>query len=250
MYARDIPAFLSNDRQKTPAMSQVAFSLVERIEMAVAWAFPLSAIGALVLLFFWRAAILPLALLVWGISLLAFASFPLYERRLRVKHERVGLIVFDFGRGGIQLILWGLCLLGLVALVSLSDRFGWADFLRWGVVTFVAVLVVGMDLTGSTPVLKSGLHPDRWFQVALETDKCTGCGVCAQVCPRACFRVDRGAHVAAMPGAARCVQCGACIVQCPFDALCFIGPQGAVVSPETVRKFKLNLMGSRAARTE
>jgi ferredoxin len=50
-----------------------------------------------------------------------------------------------------------------------------------------------------------------------------------------------------MPGTARCVQCGACIVQCPFDALCFIGPKGETLSPETIRKFKLNMMGHRMA---
>ena len=40
-------------------------------------------------------------------------------------------------------------------------------------------------------------------------------------------------------------QCGACIVQCPFDALSFRSPEGGVVAPATVRKFKLNLLGNR-----
>jgi ferredoxin len=41
------------------------------------------------------------------------------------------------------------------------------------------------------------------------------------------------------------VQCGACIVQCPFDALYFASPNGDVVAPDTVRRFKLNLLGNR-----
>jgi ferredoxin len=41
------------------------------------------------------------------------------------------------------------------------------------------------------------------------------------------------------------VQCGACIVQCPFDALSFAAPDGTHVAPEVIREFKLNLLGSR-----
>ncbi|MFN2231659.1 MAG: HgcAB-like fusion protein [Anaerolineae bacterium] len=245
VYARDVPAFLQDPRHKPPAMRQVSFPLWDRVEMAAAWAFPISAVAALVLLFVWRAALWPLVLLVWGIALLAFASFPLYARRLNVKHDRVGLVFFDFGRGGIQLILWGLCVLVLVALALLSDSFGWGDVLRWGVATLVLVVIVSIDLSGSTPVLKSGLQGDRLLRVRLDTDKCKGAGACEQVCPRNCFEVDRQEHTATMPGAERCVQCGACIVQCPFDALAFADPTGGVIPPETIRRFKLNMMGER-----
>jgi len=49
-----------------------------------------------------------------------------------------------------------------------------------------------------------------------------------------------------MPGAARCVQCGACVVQCPGDALSLRGPGGEILSPETLREHKLDMMGVRA----
>ncbi|MFQ6000166.1 MAG: 4Fe-4S binding protein, partial [Anaerolineae bacterium] len=48
----------------------------------------------------------------------------------------------------------------------------------------------------------------------------------------------------------RCVQCGACIVQCPFDALYFKSPKGEIILPETIRKFKLNLIGKRLVKEE
>jgi NAD-dependent dihydropyrimidine dehydrogenase PreA subunit len=198
----------------------------------------------------WRAATLPFVLLVWDISLLVFTAFPLYERWLNVKRKRVGLIAFDLGRGGIQIILWGLCLLVLAVLALFSNTFGWCDVLRWGLAALAVVLVVSIDLSGSTPVLKSGLHPDRLFQVSLDKEKCIACGICERVCPRNCFQIDHQRHMETMPGAARCVQCGACIVQCPTDALSFHGPKGEVVSPETVRTFKLDLMGSRATRNQ
>ena len=51
----------------------------------------------------------------------------------------------------------------------------------------------------------------------LDEDKCTGCGMCLEVCPHAVFRmnsrrveiVDRDA----------CMECGACSRNCPFDAV-------------------------------
>jgi len=44
------------------------------------------------------------------------------------------------------------------------------------------------------------------------------------------------------------VKCGACIVQCPGDALCFSDPHGNKIPPEVIRRFKLNLMGKRIVK--
>ena len=46
-----------------------------------------------------------------------------------------------------------------------------------------------------------------------------------------------------------CIRCGACIVQCPEDALYFEDEKGLRVQPDTIRRFKLNLMGRRAVAT-
>lgn len=53
--------------------------------------------------------------------------------------------------------------------------------------------------------------------LALDEDKCIGCGMCTEVCPHGVFElvddtamiVDRGA----------CMECGACAVNCPSEAL-------------------------------
>ncbi|HHS97113.1 MAG TPA: 4Fe-4S dicluster domain-containing protein [Chloroflexi bacterium] len=73
-------------------------------------------------------------------------------------------------------------------------------------------------------------------------ERCVGCERCAQVCPRGVFTV---ADVAAQPYADRCERCGACIVQCPTDALAFVTPAGKRIPPEEIRRYKLNLMGRR-----
>lgn len=211
----------------------------------MAWAFPISFIAALIAWPFWPATVLPLLLLIWGLALLIFLTFPLYERWLRTEGQHLGFIVFDFGRGGLQLILWVTILVGLVGYATLTDTLSWGYVLRWGFLSLVVVLVLSMDLMGSTPVYKSGLHEDRLLSVRLDVDACKGAGFCEQVCPRNCFSVDHKHHIATMPRADLCVQCGACIVQCPFDALAFESPSGEIIPPDTVRTYKLNLMGQR-----
>ena len=48
-------------------------------------------------------------------------------------------------------------------------------------------------------------------------DKCTGCGMCADVCPQRVLKVESGkARVAARD---RCMECGACMKNCPFEAV-------------------------------
>jgi len=248
VYAQDIPLFLGDRLEKTREMREVEFPWTQRIEMAAAWAFPISLISALVTIPLWREGILPLVALIWGLSLLIFASFPLYGRWPGSRGKRLGFVLFDYGRGGFQLILWGVLMLGLVAYALWVGDSGWGFVVRWGLISFVVVLILSLDLMGSTPLYKSGLHEDRLLRVILDGEKCRGVGYCEQVCPRNCYEMDRDGHRARMPRAERCVQCGACIVQCPFDTLYFRSPKGEVILPETIRKFKLNLMGKRLVK--
>ena len=246
VYIKDIKAFLRSGK-KNQRMSEVRFDIVQRLEMAAAWAFPMSVVSVPIMLPLWPQMLLPLILLIWGLSLLIFVSFPLYSRWLSSKGRRVGFILFDFRAGGYPLVLWGLSLAGLAAYILLSGEPDWGLFLRWGIISFFILLILSMDIMGSTPIYKSSLHEDRLFSVALDRHRCRGAGFCQDVCPRGCFKVDKRRHTAKIQPAQSCVQCGACLVQCPFDALSFRSADGKVILPETIRKYKLNLMGKRAS---
>ena len=51
----------------------------------------------------------------------------------------------------------------------------------------------------------------------LETEKCTGCGMCANVCPHGVFSVDM--KKAKIIDRDSCMECGACEKNCPFAAI-------------------------------
>ncbi len=51
----------------------------------------------------------------------------------------------------------------------------------------------------------------------LDRDKCSGCGVCTQVCGHAVFALN--GNVVQILEKDRCMECGACAMNCPAEAV-------------------------------
>jgi NAD-dependent dihydropyrimidine dehydrogenase PreA subunit len=52
--------------------------------------------------------------------------------------------------------------------------------------------------------------------------RCDGCLNCYEVCPVGCCRPDPTAPKILPPDQASCVACGACVLQCPEEALALV----------------------------
>jgi ferredoxin len=48
-------------------------------------------------------------------------------------------------------------------------------------------------------------------------EKCTGCGLCLEVCPHQVLAMDNG--LVRIVDADACMECGACATNCPFGAI-------------------------------
>lgn len=51
----------------------------------------------------------------------------------------------------------------------------------------------------------------------LNTEKCTGCGMCISVCPHSVFALENGK--AKITDINSCMECGACAKNCAFSAI-------------------------------
>jgi NAD-dependent dihydropyrimidine dehydrogenase PreA subunit len=100
------------------------------------------------------------------------------------------------------------------------------------------------------PRVEAGSHfkEARWH-IKLDLDRCKGVYFCWQVCPEACFEKLEDVRKVEIAHSDRFIRCGACVVQCPTDALSFEDRGGRRIEPEVIRRFKLNLLGQRSVDT-
>jgi ferredoxin len=79
----------------------------------------------------------------------------------------------------------------------------------------------------------------------LDEEKCSGCGMCTQVCVHGVFFVNNG--VAHLVDRDACMECGACARNCPVEALSVrsgVGCAYAVWKSWIRRKKESGAMGS------
>jgi NAD-dependent dihydropyrimidine dehydrogenase PreA subunit len=80
--------------------------------------------------------------------------------------------------------------------------------------------------------------------LALSDEACTGCGVCLEVCPRSVFRMED--KKAIIDNRDACIECGACALNCAFEALSVrtgVGCANAVINRALGRKSACCVLG-------
>jgi NAD-dependent dihydropyrimidine dehydrogenase PreA subunit len=207
------------------------FPMWERVEMTLLWSIPTAALTGLALGFLqgWAAGLVA-AIAVLGAVLGIFALIP----HVPVTGPKRWL-TFLAGAGTI----FGATLVGWLPLGHL----GAPALAELGTACVLTMGVLAVDLPGTTPWYPSSVNVGDRFRIELVADRCTGAAECLQVCPRNVLELHHHRIELARPD--DCIRCGACIVQCPEDALRFRFSDGEVVEPATIRSTRLNLLGHR-----
>ena len=225
VYAEDIPRYVAAGLKKDDSMRSVRFGTRERLEMATAWAAPTSLVAAVVIAFIDATWIVPALALVWAMSA---GIFLVYDRLPR-------------GRWGIA---WSVATAASVLAVISAGGTSAATIAS--VIMPTAVLgLLTFDFAGSTPTEGGSHFESRKWKITLDEDRCAGVYTCWAVCPEACFEKLEDVRKVALAHDERCIKCGACVVQCPQDALFFASDDGRTIAPDTIRRYKLNLLGTR-----
>jgi NAD-dependent dihydropyrimidine dehydrogenase PreA subunit len=222
----DVPAYLAANHEKTEAMRVVRFGLRQRLEMAAAWATPIS-LGALPI--GWRHPGAALVL-VWALALAVFLGYDQLPFGERLRQAVAGVVATA----------------GVLGALAVCGTLTTAAVLGWGTAALGCVGLLTFDLAGSTPTAPAGLFEEKRLRVVLDLERCTGAWSCWAVCPEGVFEKRPERHQVAIVQPDRCIRCGACLVQCPQDALAFAAPDGRRIEPDTIRRYKLNLLGRRA----
>ncbi len=226
VYAEDLPAYLARGEKKTDAMRHVRFGTAERLEMAVVWA-------------------VPTALVAGGAAALLRPGWSLPLAGLAAALSAIVFLFYDRIPGPARLLLGGGTALAALAAVVLAGGGLAAQAAAVGASALLTA-VLTFDYSGSTPIEGGSHFEERRWHITLDLERCRGVYKCWEVCPEACFEKLEGVRKVELAHDDRCVRCGACVVQCPQDALYFEDESGRRVPPDSIRRFKLNLFGRRA----
>lgn len=229
VYAKDIQHYVKNNFIKTKNMREVKFSFSKRLEIANMYFFTLFLlfnIGFWIASIFFRAldvflfldSIVILIIVIYG-ALIILPS-------IKTKTGRLKTLIFE----GIVLIIIVLFYIFVFPKVF---------YLVWNIISsLIFALILIEDFNGLTPIYKSELGEKTWKKgdkemkflgmsmklqpygtIKLEREKCIGCKVCIEVCPRNLYRFNENDKKIDLYNPQNCINCNACVKRCLANCL-------------------------------
>jgi ferredoxin len=93
----------------------------------------------------------------------------------------------------------------------------------WNVWIFLVAAFVGYDMPGWSPLWRQDIKElvlgVKDTHIKVVADKCIGCHMCDVVCPTGVFGLNHNAKKYEVVNLEACEACGACIENCPADAI-------------------------------
>lgn len=225
VYAKEIPQYLKAGMKKTKEMQLVEFPLRARLEMGTIYFVTLVVVLTLPLVVFVSELYLSLITLTGSIVYWMYIAFPYLPSKS------------GFVKAGFSAIICIGVIVGL-ALWRTGDPFTYRHLL---IMAILVVAAVGFDFNGTSSTYKSDLgaffygrgHQKMTFltgfyqlnpygEIQLDEETCSGCAICYQICPRGIFEMNLEGHKAQLVHPQKCVNCNACVRQCPEQSLAIV----------------------------
>lgn len=218
VYATDIGPYLKLGHKKTEEQRRFAFGLRHRIDMLVSMNFIIWLPPATVIAIFFRELLLPFSLLFWTIAACGYLLFPLIPGKT-VRNKSLALSAAS---------LAGFTLAGYATTGNPLLFPGWAAG------SLVIIQAIFFDMGGIVAPLPSDaerillrrhlplphvLREKKIGLIDLNLKRCIGCFTCTDICPLGVFDIDREQRKTILARPQTCFSCGACVLQCPTDAL-------------------------------
>ena len=229
VYAKDIHSYVENQFNKSEAQRIVRFSISKRLEMASLYFFLLFLLTSAV---YWIVAIfLPILNLFLYLDTVLILIGLIYGPMLILPS-------ITWKTGKLKIWIYELIALSLIILFNLFIRFDLL-YLIWNIVASLLIsLIMAEDFHGLTPIFKSEIGAKIWKkggdkmrflfgeyklqpygQITLERDKCIGCKVCIEVCPRNLYAFNKNDDKVDLRNSEKCINCNACVKRCLAQCL-------------------------------
>jgi ubiquinone/menaquinone biosynthesis C-methylase UbiE/NAD-dependent dihydropyrimidine dehydrogenase PreA subunit len=223
VYAIHLPDFLSRGHTKTQEQRRVRFDMLFRMEMLFSMNFLLWLFFTIIALTMDPAWAVVMTLIFWG------AGFILYA----------GYYLLPFERGWSKALMLTIATMAVFILISvLRGGESW-QHVGWMIFTSLVILSIGFDLKGIVGDQSSeagallnrmgfksvgNLFRARYVHTGMITQdksRCISCGICRSVCPVDVHGIGENQKDIVIVNNATCLNCSACVRQCPEKALFF-----------------------------
>ena len=201
VYIKDIKDFIKK-RSDEAAIRQVKFDIKQRFEMAVGS--PIILVTLLVFIYLFI-GISKLLFIVPTIYLFAVIQSIIYPIR------PIKRAVFWGG-------LYAICVAGLLIVAkSIIPAITTGDIMAVG----LGMFYLSNEYEGWSPLTKynfKAMYKGAAIpEIRVDTELCTGCRLCFQVCPKGVFSIESGK--AKVVKREECIKCTACYTRCPTEAI-------------------------------